>query len=85
MDTNEIVQKIKALVKQGNVTRIRIRRGENIILNIPMTAGVAGGVIGLIAAPWALIIAAVATVGADCTVEVEKENGEITVVYGKKQ
>ncbi|MBR4205907.1 MAG: DUF4342 domain-containing protein [Clostridia bacterium] len=85
MDTNEIVQKIKALVKQRNVTRIRIRRGENIILNIPMTAGVAGGVIGLIAAPWALIIAAVATVGADCTVEVEKENGEITVVYGKKQ
>ena len=85
MDTNEIVQKIKALVKQGNVTRIRIRRGENIILNIPMTAGVAGGVIGLIAAPWALIIAAVATVGADCTVEVEKKDGEILVVYGRKE
>ena len=84
MDANEIVEKIKELVKQGNVTRVRIRRGDNVILNLPMTVGVAGTVIGLIAAPWALILAALATVGLDCTVEVEKENGEVTVIHGKK-
>ena len=48
MDANEIVEKIKALVKEGNVTRLRILRGDNIILNLPMTVGVAGGVIGLV-------------------------------------
>ena len=85
MDANEIVEKIKALVKEGNVTRLRIVRGDNVILNLPMTVGVAGGVIGLVAAPWALILAALATVGLDCTVEVEKENGEITVVYSGKK
>ena len=86
MNANEIVEKIKALVKQGNVTRVRIKRGSNIILNLPMTVGVAGTMIGLIAAPWALILATLATIGLDCTVEVEKENGEVTVIHsGKKE
>ncbi len=80
----EIVEKIKALVKEGNVTRIRIRKGDTTILNIPMTVGVVGTVVGLAAAPWALILAAIATVGLDCVVEVEKKDGQITVVYEKK-
>lgn len=86
MNANEIVEKIKELVKQGNVTRVRIRRGDNVILNLPMTAGVVGGVIGLVAAPWALILAALATIGLDCTVEVEKEDGQVIVIHsGKKE
>ncbi len=85
MDANEIVEKIKELVKEGNVTRVRIRRNENVILNLPMTVGVAGTVIGLIAAPWALILATIATIGLDCTVEVEDKNGQITVIHGKKE
>ena len=85
MNADEIVEKIKALVKQGNVTRVRIKHNDNVILNLPMTVGVAGTVVGLIAAPWALILATLATVGLDCTVELEKENGEVTVLHqGKK-
>lgn len=85
MDANEIVEKIKELVKEGNVTRVRIRRNDTVILNLPMTVGVAGTVIGLIAAPWALILATIATIGLDCTVEVEDKNGQITVIHGKKE
>ena len=85
MDANGIVEKIKELVKEGNVTRVRIRRNDTVILNLPMTVGVAGTIIGLIAAPWALILATIATIGLDCTVEVEDKNGQITVIHGKKE
>ena len=79
----EIVDKLKDMVKEGNVTRIRIRKGDTTILNLPMTVGVLGTVIGAAAAPWALVLAAIATIGLDCRVEVEKKDGEITTVYGK--
>lgn len=79
----EIVDKLKDMVKEGNVTRIRIRKGDTTILNLPMTVGVLGTVIGVAAAPWALVLAAIATIGLDCRVEVEKKDGEITTVYGK--
>ena len=79
----EVVEKIKELVKEGNVTRVRVRKDEHVILNIPMTVGVVGTFIGAAAAPWALIIAAITTIGFDCTVEVEKKDGTVTTVYGK--
>jgi hypothetical protein len=78
-----VVEEIKGLVKEGNVTRIRIRKGDNVIVNLPMTVGVVGTVIGAAAAPWALVIAAITTIGFDCSVEVEKQDGTVTVVYGK--
>ncbi|MCR5683692.1 MAG: DUF4342 domain-containing protein [Clostridiales bacterium] len=82
---DEIVEKIKALVKEGSVTRVRIRRGDTIILNLPMTAGVVGTVLGIVAAPWAVIIATITTIGLACTVEVEKKDGTVTVIHGKEE
>jgi hypothetical protein len=79
----DVAEKVKALVQEGNVTRVRIRKDDTVILNLPMTAGVVGTVIGAAAAPWALIIAAVSTVGFNCTVEVEKKDGTINVIHGK--
>ena len=79
----EVVDKLKELVKEGNVTRIRVLRNGDSIINIPMTAGVIGAGIGLVAAPWALIAGAVAAVGFKCRVEVEKKDGQIVTVYGK--
>ncbi len=79
----DVAEKVKALVQEGNVTRVRIRKDDTVILNLPMTAGVVGTVIGAAAAPWALIIAAVSTVGFNCTVEVVKKDGTINVIHGK--
>ena len=83
---NELEDKAKEVVekiKEGNVTRVRVRKDEHVILNIPMTVGVVGTFIGAAAAPWALIIAAITTIGFDCAVEVEKKDGTVTTVYGK--
>ena len=83
-EATEIVAKLKALVKEGNVTYIRIRKNDTIILNLPMTVGVVGTILGVAAAPWAVIIATITTVGLSCTVEVEKKDGSVTVIHGKE-
>ena len=80
----ETVEKLKELVRKGNVSRILIERGGNIILNIPLNAGIAGTVLGLTAAPWALIASAIATLGFDCKVEVLKTDGETVEVLSRE-
>lgn len=81
---NEIVEKIKELVKEGNVSFIRIRKDDNIILNLPMTMGVFGTVLGAVVAPWTLLVSTFMTIGFSCTVEVENKDGKVTVIYGKE-
>ena len=80
----EMVEKIKELVRKGNISRILVKRGENTILNIPLNAGIAGTVLGLTAAPWALIASAIATLGFDCKVELLKTDGETVEILSRE-
>ena len=80
----ETMEKIKELVRKGNVSRILVKHGENTILNIPLNAGIAGTVLGLKAAPWALIASAIATLGFDCKVEILKTDGETVDVLNRE-
>lgn len=82
-EAEEIVEKIKELVKKGNVSKVVIKKDENIIVNLPLTAGIVGGIVGLIAAPWAMLAAAIATIGFDCKVEIVKTDGSIVDISGK--
>lgn len=82
---NEIMENLKSLVKRGNVSRIVISRDDKELVNIPVNAGIVGGVVGLVAAKWVVIAAVLATLGFGCTVQVVKEDGEVTNVYGKEQ
>ena len=81
---DDLVNKIKALVAEGIVSRIRIRKDDTIILNLPLSVGLIGTALGLMAAPWAVILATISTIGFKCTVEVEKKDGTITVIHGKE-
>ena len=81
---DDMVSKIKELVAEGNVSRIRIRKGDTIILNLPLSVGLIGTALGLVAAPWAVILGTISTIGFKCTVEIEKKDGTITVIHGKE-
>ena len=81
---DEIVEQIKALVKKGNIARIYVKRGEDTVLNIPLNVGIVGTILGLTAAPWALIASAVATLGFDCRIELEKTDGEIIELLSRE-
>jgi hypothetical protein len=65
---NELVEKIKELARKGNVTRIRVKQDEKIIVEIPVTAGVVGALL----APQLAIIGAVAALISKCTLEIER-------------
>lgn len=82
-EAEEIVEQIKELVKNGNVAKVVIKKGENTIVNLPLNAGIVGGIVGLIAAPWAMLTAAIATIGFDCKVEVIKTDGSVIDISGK--
>lgn len=78
---SDVVEKIKAAVQKGNVNRIRVLRGEEELVNIPVNAGIAGGVLGLMAGPWVIIsaavVGAVAKFGFDCRFQLVKEDGSV--------
>lgn len=69
-----LVEKVKELVKKGNVTKIQVKKNGEVVVNFPVTVGIVAGVA---AAPWALLLAAITTLGLDCSIEVVKDNGEV--------
>ncbi|NLN18284.1 MAG: DUF4342 domain-containing protein [Firmicutes bacterium] len=66
----ELVEKVKELVKKGNVTKIRIKRDGETVAELPVTAGVVGAVIS---PHLALLGSAVCLLGR-CTVELERRD-----------
>ncbi len=84
MDVSSTMAKIKELVKKGNVSRIVVCRNGQSVLNIPVNVGVVGAAVGLTTAKWALLAAAVATVGFGCTVEIVKADGDVVNVMDEQ-
>ena len=80
---DDVVDQIKELVKKGNIARIMLTHENNVILNIPLNVGIVGTVLGLTAAPWTLIATAIATLGFDCRIELEKTDGEIIEIFSR--
>lgn len=70
---DELVQKMKDVVKKGGVSKIRITRDGETILNIPLIAGILGTVV----APWGIIAGTVAAFGFKCKLEFVKEDGSV--------
>ena len=65
----EVIDKVKELVKTGNVTRIRIKKDDLVILDLPVTAGAVG--MALIGVQLTAIAAVVALI-TKCTIEVQR-------------
>lgn len=74
----ETVNRVRSLVKTGNVTRVLVERKGETLLNLPLTVSA----VGLVAAPaWAILLATLATFGLDCAVTlVTAEGKKISVV-----
>ena len=73
----QIVEKVKALVRDGNASRINIKRKGETLLSISLGAGIIGAVIGLKAAPFLVLTTALVSFGLDCEIEIEKKDGTI--------
>jgi hypothetical protein len=65
----EVLGKVKELVREGNVRRLIIENDEGkTLVEIPLTLGVVGALL----LPMAAAIGAIAAVVTDCTIRVER-------------
>jgi NACalpha-BTF3-like transcription factor len=77
---DEFLTWIKDLINKGNITRIRIKKEEKVLVDMPINAGIAVGIIAY--AIWAPLIA-IGVIGAvvtNITVEITKKDGSVEVI-----
>ncbi|GAB6100265.1 hypothetical protein JCM16358_21440 [Halanaerocella petrolearia] len=65
---SQLVSKIRELIRQGNVTRIVVKKGDRSVLNIPVTAGL----VGVVLAPYLAAIATIAAMATKYKIKVER-------------
>ena len=70
---HKVIDKIKELIKKGNVSKIVVKKEEEILLNLPVNAGI----IGTLIAPFAMIVGLITAFGTKCVIEVVKEDGSV--------
>ena len=80
-DLEEIGDKLKEIIEKGSVTRIQLRKGAKVLMSVPVTTGIAGGVIGAMVAPWIIIPGALAVYGTKCSIDIIKEDGTIETIF----
>ena len=69
----QLLDKVKALIKKGNVSRIIIKKDDEIVMNLPLNVGILGTVL----APMAMVAGVIAAFGTKCVIELVKDDGAI--------
>ncbi len=72
VDGSQLVEKIKQLIHEGNIRRIRLIHKDRPLIDIPLTVGVPMAAATVLAAPVLAAIGAIAALVTECTIEVEK-------------
>jgi len=70
---SNLVEKVKELIRQGNIRRVRLIYDERPLIDIPLSIGAPAAAVAVLAAPVLAAIAAFAALVTECTIEVEKE------------
>ncbi len=69
VSADNLVERVKQLIHEGNITRIVIKdESGKMLFEMPVTVGV----VGVILAPWLAALGAIAALAARCTIVVER-------------
>lgn len=71
---SEVVEKIKQLIHEGNIRRVRLIHDGRTIIEIPLSVGAPVVVLGIVWMPVLAAVGAAAALLTECTLEVEKIN-----------
>lgn len=77
---DEFLTWIKDLINKGNITKIRVKKDDKVLVDMPVNAGIAVGIVAY--AIWAPLIA-IGVIGAvvtNITVEITKKDGSVEVI-----
>ena len=69
---DKLVEKVKQLIHEGNIRRVRVIYKGNTILEIPLTLGASAAAVVTLAAPLLAALGAFAALITECIIEVEK-------------
>jgi hypothetical protein len=69
---SQLVDKVKQLIREGNVRHVRILREGKVVLEIPLTFGAPAAALTIMMAPVLAAVGAFAALVTECTIEVEK-------------
>ena len=69
---SQLVEKIKQLIHEGNIRRVRLLHEGRVVIEIPLSIGAPAAVVSIMAAPVLAAVAAFAALVTECTIEVEK-------------
>jgi hypothetical protein len=76
-----LMDKVKEVVKRGNVTKIEVRHDGDTVLNLPLNAGI----LGVVIAPWGVLLGVLAAFGFKCTVDLIKDDGSVISLSDKAE
>lgn len=69
---DQVVQKIKQLIHEGNIRRVRVIHEGKTVLELPLSVGAPAAAVGILIAPVLAALGAFAALVTECTIEVEK-------------
>ncbi|CUO90556.1 ubiquitin-associated domain-containing protein [Clostridium baratii] len=70
---------LKNIIEKGNVSRIKIKKDEAVLVDVPVNAGIAAAVIAVILPP-VLAFGVIAAVATKITIEITRCDGSVEVV-----
>jgi len=69
---SELVDKIKQLINEGNIRKVRLIHNGQTVFELPLSIGAPAAAAGILAAPVLAALGAFAALITECTIEVEK-------------
>ena len=69
---SQLVEKVKSIMREGNIRRVRVLHEGRPVLEIPLLVGAPAAAIGVLVAPVLAALGAFAALVTECTIEVEK-------------
>ncbi len=69
---SQVIEKVKQLIREGNIRKVRLLHEGRTIIEIPLSIGAPVVAVGILAAPVLAALGAFAALVTECTIEVEK-------------
>lgn len=77
---DDMIKYLEELVRKGNVSRIRIKKEDKALVDIPVNGGIAVGLIGLAISPVLIPLTVVGGVISNVIIEITDEKGNVREV-----
>ena len=69
---SQVVEKVKQLIHEGNIRKVRLLHEGRTVLELPLTIGAPATAMVILATPVLAALGAFAALVTECTIEVEK-------------